>query len=678
MYDHYFKKFEKLIEPNIIDYDGKDIINKKDKQNLQIQNNNNKNQHSQTFNQSAMQLQDPSSVIRTKDDIKNMLNNNNFNNYLNNPNQTSNNLNINVSNLNNLSNNQNQKTIPSRPASSVIKSSNKSENLTDYIKVENEKEENQTNFNSNLTSYKNINDAKFPITTGFSEKESKYNFSGKNIQNLTMTEEYHNTRTPNNELHNQSRTVGFNTTSKSKYQNVSNINDVEVLKSIIKAEKTKNMNLRYEIQELKKEILKNEASLKLQDDSIIKLEKLREGDKRYIEKMEKMLKNSHEVKSINAEYKTFQVVNENKVISGENEQVKEESNFNENSNTNSKERIIGSGKKLEQRYYYIEHPSEIFTFGREKFSVNINDKFQIKSQLESFASKIEFFEELYENIYNISTNKEDLNTSLHNLWKRIAAFFNLIETPNDFELYNIREVLDDFSYVNRNMNEMLDQKHKEYLYLLKKKQEQCSSAEVEAQRLRDELTSLKLDRGVDLKLQNKLETENELLSAKMKEIENAVLTPRKRKDLDYKQIYELVTKDIYSPENQEESEKDLKKVQFSQTVRSGFSSQKGSQTNLRQAADKKWNQNFSCYSSLGKHNSSNNDILNTDNFKNIGKLDTKGKLSINQPESRKRKQEQEKNRIIKKSFDKIETSLDVDDSSNKEFINKLNLHLNKK
>lgn len=734
IYDHYFKKFEKLIEPKIIDYDGKDILigNKsKDQVNSSkdlkgIGNSTNKVLKSNTF-------------------YNNNVNNNNinfadFNNtgesYISNiPKE-----NKNISNLNNP-----DKDIinSSRPASSLVRDLKQNKLLnTDpnnnssymnylpnrntpvenkgFIKIENVNKE----FNDNLN-FQHLKTTNSHIDYDMNNNNSNKENNNRNSDNRSVnTNNFSYTKTLNNDIYLKTEDYNDNrasSKSKSKTKNIpiNNINDIEVLKQIIKTEKNKNMNLRYENQELKKQIGSLDDTVKTQNDMISKLEKLRESDKKYVSKMETIIKNSHEIKSVNAEYSTYYYDNENKNLTKE---TKEENNsqnitnqlnnnpstntvkiknlkdnsinhinnvsikpeMNSNCNTENISNLFSSNnfnKQKNSRYYYIEHPAEIFSFNKEKYSVNINDKYQIKEILELLTSKLDFYEAFVEDIYDVSTNEEKLNQSVHALWKKLGALFSVIETPNDFELYSLKNVLDDFNYINRNIMEILDRKHKEYIYLLNKKQEQYNMMEGEAIRLREELTKLKLDRGVDLKFQHKLECENTLYKAKISEIENAIKTPKKRKDVDFNNLYQIINSikignNNYNTKEAKNTDDLIEKSIYGDPQNIVVNSVRFSKTNLND--DKQCDTERKIPGIKSNYNSSmtmNQNKSNNNNFQEASK-ETKKRLSLNSVNSRKRKEEVKKLGIIKQSFNKIENILDMNDPKNYDFYNKLHSQVN--
>lgn len=366
-----------------------------------------------------------------------------------------------------------------------------------------------------------------------------------------------------------------------KNKSINCINDCEVLKQIIKTEKNKNMNLRYQVEDFKRQVEQMDMTIKIQNEDIEKLEKLRETDKRYVTKMENIIKDFNSVKSVNAEKSKFV---ENEV----------------------------------PRYYYIEHPKEIFSYFNNKYSVNINDKVQIKEELENMASKLDFYEKFTQDIYEASIQKDKLNQSIYSLWKKMASFFAAIECPNDFELYNVKEVLDDYNHANKNLLEILDNKQNEYSYLINKKQEELNMINGELGRLRQELSRMKLDRGIDLKEIQKLECDNKILSLKMAEIEDAIKTPRKRKDMDYTKIYKMVTSNDYEKNSKISLEKNIKSV-----------------------------------------------------TSNLNEINSNNKLSLNSKASRKQLEMTKNQALINKSLEKIESVLDMNDKTNQGFFNQL-------
>lgn len=652
MYNHYFQKFEKIIEPKVIDYDGKDIlISKGNKSNNSSSNNiTSKNTNKETITQKIVNNNNSQSNLSK-----------NFEEGFRNPEiiiyskQTSESNNVQNSNLNiNIPTLINDKSNLSKGGSTYVKNSQR------------------TNF---------LSDVQLTNVIENSDKSVNIKTSPSNIDQITQqtrTNDLYLQTEYNNDLLNK---------SKSKNKSLNNINDNDYLKQIIKTEKNKNMNLRYENQELKKQIEQMDNTIKSQNEMINKLEKLRESDKRYVGKMENIIKNSNEIKSINAEYTTLHYENEKPKEAKLNSKTSNEKSWNMDQDINNQTpdefaNRLENHKKLHARYYYIEHPSEIYTFGREKFSVNINDKFQIKEVLEQLASKIEFYERFSEDIYELSTKDEQINETIHSIWKHLATFFSSIETPNDFEVYNLKEVLDEFNFINRNISEILDRKHKEYTYLLNKKQEQYLITENEVIKLRKENTNMKLDRGMDLKLQHQLECRNNLLQAKIEEIENAIKTPRKRKDFDFNNLYSIINNTKLGKNVNMYSDKTLYPKTFGGEVNQ-IQNTKIVDKEAKEHDNEKHFNNFRSPSQVQSSNYAlavpkNNTLNNTGlSYQQQPQQNTKRKLSLNSLNSRKKKLEFKKQNIIQQSVSKIERILDMNDPKNSEFYKKLDSQVNK-
>lgn len=465
-----------------------------------------------------------------------------------------------------------------------------------------EKEENITRKSINISKNSGNN---FTNTAKFSPINSKFN-TEKQIPN--MTEEDVNIKT--NFSVDQSTKRNENFSSNTFY----NIDDVETLKQLIKVEKQKNMNLRYENQENKKQIAQMDMTIKIQSEQISKLERLREGDKRYVLKLENSLRDLNELKSVN---------------------------IRENYDHNRSESKLEDDKK-DNRYYYIEHPKEILEFDNK--SINVNDKIQVRDTILNLEKKNQSQKEIIDKIYDFSKKKEEMNSFVYSLIKKLSVFFDNIRNPQDFNLFNVREVLDNFDYMNKAIIEFYEKKHQEYLYLLNKKVDEFNIVEKENLELSQENTKLKLDRGVDIKLIKKLELECFMYKEKMKEIELSINTPKKRQNFDFHYLMNIL--------NNEKNKQETNKYS------SNFSTKDLSKTKLIEEENSKVIQKDS------KNNSKSKFFTET--------ISNTKKLSINNIDSRKLKQKQANQNTIKNDINRMVSSLDPNDYSNIEFASKLN------
>lgn len=463
------------------------------------------------------------------------------------------------------------------------------------------------NNNSNLTNNVKIS----PIKSAFNHSnQDKY---GNHTQ---ATEEDINVNIKTNFSEDQMTKRNENMTSTTFY----NVDNVESLRQMIKVEKQKNMNLRYENQESKKQIAQMDMTIKIQSEQISKLEKLREGDKRYVIKLENSLRELNELKSVN---------------------IREDSNKLNSTNTGILEE---EKKESSNRYYYIEHPKEIFEFDNK--SININDKIQVKEVISNLDKKNKTQKEIIDKIYDFSTKKEDINSYVFSLLKKLAVFFDNIRNPQDFDLYNVREVLDNFDYINKSVIEFYEKKHQEYLYLLNKKIDEYSIIEKENIELSHEVTKMKLDRGVDIKLIKKLELECFMYKEKIKEIELSINTPKKRQNFDFHYLMNILNDGKIKTDSYKN--KSLHKSPSS---------------------------NFSKNNAKSKSEAENSQLEQKDNKTNNNKtnsISNSKKLSLNNIDSRKLKQMQNNQNIIKNDINRMVSSLDPYDNSNVDFASKLN------
>jgi hypothetical protein len=274
MYNQYFQKFEKIIEPKIIDYDGKDIlISKGNKsQNLTGTGTGN-NLVTKNPSKEAITHKGGSKINNSHSNLSK-----NFEEGYRNPDLTA--FNKQTTESNNIQNSNLNINIPTL----LNDKSNLSKGGSTYVK------------NSQRTNF--LSDVQLTNVIENTDKSVNIKTSPSNIDQITQqtrTNDMYLQTEYNNELLSR---------SKSKNKSLNSITDNEALKQIVKTEKNKNMNLRYENQELKKQIEQMDNTIKAQNEIISKLEKLRESDKRYVGKMENIIKNSNEIKSINAEYKT--------------------------------------------------------------------------------------------------------------------------------------------------------------------------------------------------------------------------------------------------------------------------------------------------------------------------------------------------------------------------------------
>ncbi len=400
--------------------------------------------------------------------------------------------------------------------------------------------------------------------------------------------------------------TNFTMREKSVQKSINVINDTDTLKQIIKAEKNKNMNYRFEIQELKKHIDILSEKTRVQEETIDKLERIRESDKKYVNKMEDMIKRQSE-KAGKAPNHYFSA---------------------DNTAVNKSEKDLSKIKtvKISNSNYLIDKKDDIFLFGNGHYSINISDKEQVKSTLLSLGQQNVFFNNFTETIFSLSKKKEELNETIISNWRKIGNFFQSIEHPNDFSLHNLRDVIDDFNIVTKAIMEVMTTKQSEFSFIINSRNEQFNFINKELKELRSEISQLKYDRSIDLKVISELECTKELLEARIEEMETLNRDHQKK-------LYIVESLGL----------KGKKSTSLSKTGRGFYG-----QTNIKTEVSEKEN-----------HVKSK-------------------KLSLNTAESRKLKEEQAKKKALEKSIGKIEKCLDLNDKNNFNFCDKLQtqLHFN--
>lgn len=387
--------------------------------------------------------------------------------------------------------NENCKSIPTRSTNSVVNLNSERNSL--YISSPASRDTciyNQTGSSENQNFQ--------PLTTNFGPQD----FGGEGVTNRPKTRSHSNKGSVN-----------------ASQINLASTQDCELLKQVIKTEKNKNMNYRYEIQELKKQLEHLSEKCRVQDETISKIERLRENDKRYVSKMEEMIKKNGEKQSLQPV--TYIPEVENPMPEGE-------TNAAIKSRTLSKTQSGNLNSVKINKSYLVDKKEDIFTFGRSEFSININDKLQLKDTLISLSEELEFYKGFADQIFALSNSKEELNESIYALWKRMGNFFSNIEKPNEFELHSLKDVVDDFNLVNRNIQEVMMKKQTEFNFLINARQEQFTFLNDEVKRLRGETSQLKFDRTIDLRAINNLELEKELLTARLNELEQINYEHEKR------------------------------------------------------------------------------------------------------------------------------------------------------
>lgn len=229
------------------------------------------------------------------------------------------------------------------------------------------------------------------------------------------------------------------------------------LKELLKIEKNKNMNYRFEIQEHKKEYQIILEKLRVNQNEIMKLEKSRESDKRYIIKMENLIRD----------------------------------------------------KKLLRK-----------NFDEKKDDYKSNDDVdKIISENKNLVIENTFMKNIVENIFSLSTIKENINSRIILEWKNVSSFFETIQNYEQFDSSKIKYILNHFHETSKLINDLIDIKEKEFNFINKSRNEQFQFLNEEINNLRKEITKLKLDKNNDKKLIHDLENENLISKIKIEEFE---------------------------------------------------------------------------------------------------------------------------------------------------------------
>ena len=720
MYKQFYNKIESLITPNIIDYDGKGNIIKKSsrpgtatKINNGHSNNNNINIYTNNddFNSEDNTLKTNNKIILTENETQDFANNNRSNLKINNTNNNSNKQlrfateedNIAVLNNNKPELFTNRKSNNSNVNYNSYLNTNNLENInlkTDYNNINNCSaipgnttfrfhNNNQSSFNNNIMINEDFIKAQNnKINNNYNTKTLSLN-DEKSVIKSNSANKYNNNNNNNNKLDNakssyisalnlslKDSTTGTNNRNNlfPKHKSIAVIDDIDILKQIIITEKNKNMNLRYENQELKRDLNNYIEKSRLQEEAINKIERIRESDKRYVDKMEDMIKkinNSNKfIEAKNYIRLTDNNNNNNKKLNTNKDEniicaslVDDEKDLKDISNSDNKENINNNNNDyktitIKNSNYLINNKEDIFTFGSNNYSVNLCDKEQIKDYFYTINKKLEYYTDFVEKIFKISDRKEQLNDSIYTLWRKMSNFFSTISNPNDFELHNLKDILEDFNIVNRNINEIMGNKQSEFNFLLNARQEQFEFINEDSKRLRTEISQLKYDRSIDLKNINELECNNTLLKSRLKELESINRDYNKKLN-----FVESLGYSTFKKTNNINNSNSYLRNDYNRMSKSSFNTKNKLYARNNNKDTSNRNNSSKDKSNYYRENSSKkySDINLNYNLLNYNK---------NKTESKNSNTLKNNNRLVK-SIENIENCLDMNDPQNYSFVEKL-------